>query len=81
MKKFKLSREEQEIEDNIEKCVPVDAKTFNKIVRAIKAYKKDAVLSIRLNSGDLNAIKRKAEKLGVKYQSFIAEILHRAAQS
>lgn len=45
----------------------------------IAKRKKDAVLNIRINSEDLKRIKQKAKKMGVKYQTFISEILHRIA--
>lgn len=37
-------------------------------------------MTIRVNSDDIEKIKKKAEKIGVKYQSFISEILHQVAQ-
>ncbi len=40
-----------------------------------------AVMNIRVNSNDLEHIKRKAQKLGIKYQTFISEILHRVARA
>jgi len=43
--------------------------------------KKDAVLNIRVNHEDLHEIKGKAKKLGVRYQSFISELLHQVAHS
>jgi predicted DNA binding CopG/RHH family protein len=43
--------------------------------------KKDAVLNIRINQGDLDDLKAKAKRRGVKYQTFIAEVLHRVAHS
>ena len=81
MKNYKLDAEEKKIEKEIEKYRPVDRKEYEQIVRAIAAYKKDAVLNLRINRGDLEAIKQKARKLGVKYQSLISEILHRLARS
>jgi predicted DNA binding CopG/RHH family protein len=81
MKNIRLTKEEQAIEDSIDKYVPVDAKTYKEMVQAIEDRKKDAVLSIRLSSRDLNSIKQKAHKLGVKYQTLIAEILHKVAQT
>ena len=54
---------------------------FKEIAKSIKARQKNSVLNIRINSEDLEQIKRKADKLGVKYQSFISELLHRVAGS
>ena len=81
MKKMKLTKYEQYIEDHIDEYVPVSKAKFSTIVKALEARKKDAVLNIRINQGDLNSLKDKAKRLGVKYQSFIAEILHNVASA
>ncbi len=83
MRRIKLTREEKAIEAAIERgeYVDVPKEEFDRIARMIAAYKKDAVLNIRVNSQDLRLIKEKAKKLGVKYQTFISEILHRVAES
>ena len=83
MRRIKLTKEEQEIEDaiNNNEFVPADEETQKRIASYIEAYKKNSVLHMRINSQDLKNLKLKAKKLGVKYQTFIAEILHRVAQS
>jgi len=81
MKKLKLTKEEQWIEDHAEEFVPVGREEFEMIKQAIERRKKDAVLNIRVNSYDLEYIKRKAQKLGIKYQTFISEILHDVAKA
>ena len=81
MRTVKLTREEREIEESIEKFVPVDKKEFETIVRAIQARRKDAVLNIRVSKYDLDSLKKKATQLGIRYQTFIAEILHKVAQA
>ncbi len=83
MRKIKLTRQEKAIEDALVRgeYVDVPKEEFDRIARMIAAYKKDAVLNIRVNSQDLRHIKEKAKKLGVKYQTFISEILHRVAES
>lgn len=60
---------------------PVSKAEFEEIKQALERRKKDAVLNLRINQGDLDNLKNKARKLGVKYQTFIAEILHRVAMS
>ncbi|MGV8057448.1 MAG: CopG family antitoxin [Smithellaceae bacterium] len=45
-----------------------------------KARKKDITMTIRVNSEDIEKIKDKANKLGIKYQSYISEIIHQVAQ-
>lgn len=83
MKRIKLTRQEQAIEDAALRgeYVPVSKAEFNAIAAALAKRKKDAVLNIRINSQDLQNIKEKANRLGLKYQTFIAEIIHRAAQA
>ena len=83
MRRIKLTRQEEAIEDALLKkeYVDVSKKEFNAIAKFIAARKKDAVLNIRVNSRDLASIKEKAKKFGVKYQSYISEILHRIAQA
>lgn len=81
MKRIKLTREEKAIEDMIEHYVPVEPKELKEISEAIALRKKDAVLNIRINSHDLGSIKHKAKKLGLKYQTFISEVLHKVAEA
>ena len=38
-------------------------------------------IKIRINQGDLDALKARAKRRGVKYQAFITEVLHRMAHS
>ena len=81
MRKIKLTKEERWIEDHLEEYVPVRGKEYEEIVEALERRKKDAVLNIRVNSSDLAHLRQKAQKLGVKYQTFISEILHKVAQA
>jgi predicted DNA binding CopG/RHH family protein len=80
---MKLTRYEQSIEDEIDQYVPVskeEAERFRKaIANTLAARKKNAVLNIRINKMDLDNLKLKAKRLGLKYQSFIAEALHKIA--
>lgn len=80
MRRLNLTKEEQWIEDHLEGYAPVSKEKYNKIAQLIESRKKDAVLNIRVNSYDLEHIKQKAQKLGVKYQTFISEILHKVAE-
>jgi predicted DNA binding CopG/RHH family protein len=81
MRKITLTKEERAIEESLENFVPVDKQEYEQIVNAIAARKKDAVLNIRVNSHDLANIKHKAEQLGIRYQTFISELIHRIAQA
>ena len=82
MKRVKLTKQEKAVENALVQgeYVDVSKKEFDSIANAIALRKKDAVLNIRINSKDLQNIKRKAKRLGVKYQTFISEMLHRLAE-
>ena len=79
-KRMRLTKEERENERDNERGLYVDApkELTDEIVEMLKRRKKDAILSIRINSIDLARVKQKASKLGVRYQSYIAELIHRA---
>jgi predicted DNA binding CopG/RHH family protein len=83
MRKIKLTRNEKSVENALlsGEYVNVPHEEFGKVADAIKLRRKDAVLNIRINSLDLKLIKEKAERLGVRYQSFVSEILHKLAHS
>ena len=80
-KKMKLTRYEQSIEDRADEYRPVSKEEFDRIKAMIEQHKKNAVLNIRINQGDLDCLKAKAKKLGLKYQTFISEMLHKIAHS
>ena len=44
---------------------------------AVNFVKQDVKMNIRINSSELEKIKKQAEREGLKYQSFIKSILHR----
>ena len=81
MKRFKLTKSEKAIERALLRgeYVPAPAHEVKLVADAIAARRKDAVLNSRINSQDLNHLKQKAKTLGVPYQTFISEILHRYA--
>ena len=83
MRRIKLTREERAIEDALLRgeYVSVSKERFDDIARALAYRRKDAVLNIRVNSADLKSLKDKARQHGVKYQTFISELLHRVAHS
>lgn len=82
-RKVNLTRQEKAIEESLLKgeYLNVDKDDFTAIADAITARKKDAVLNIRVNSHDLASIKQKAERLGIRYQTFISEVIHRIARA
>ncbi|MFH1777948.1 MAG: antitoxin [Candidatus Omnitrophota bacterium] len=83
MRKIKLTRSEKEIEDALlqGKYIDIDKAEFKNIAQAIAERQKDSVLNIRINSVDLKLLKKKAQRFGVRYQTFISELLHRVAHS
>ena len=83
MKKIKLTREERKIMAGIEgnEFVPVTGKELNDVADAIAARKKDATLTIRVNSQDIHRIKKMAVKKGIPYQTYISEVIHRVAEA
>ena len=82
MRNIKLTRQERAIEDSLLKGEYLNAgkDEFAAIADTISARKKDAVLNIRVNSRDLASIKHKAQRLGIRYQTFISEVIHRIAR-
>jgi predicted DNA binding CopG/RHH family protein len=81
MRRVKLTAQESQIEGSLARgeFVDISRPELDQIVQSIAARKKDTVLNLRVNSQDLNNIKTKAKKMGIKYQTFIAELLHRVA--
>ena len=83
LRRIRLTKYEQELERSLASVewVPGSKAEFDEIARMLARRKKDAVLNIRINQGDLDALKARAKRHGVKYQTFIAELLHRVAHS
>ena len=82
MKKRTLTKEEKEIEKALlsGEYKPIKGKELANIENTLKSRKKDITMTIRVNSEDIDKIKGKAKKLGIKYQSYISEIIHQVAQ-
>ena len=80
---MKLTRYEKKIERDLINGVYVQGskEETERIRAAIEAYRKNAILHIRINEGVLRKLKEKATKLGVKYQTCIAEVLRTVAHS
>ena len=83
MRRMRLTREERAIEAALLRGEYVDLPKaeFEKIAQALAHRRKNAILNIRINQGDLDALKAHAKRHGVKYQTLIAELLHRFAHS
>ena len=80
-----LKRRTQNPDQNLLEILndPSFLKTFeaqmDQIGEELAAKRKDAVLHLRMNSRDLAKLKEKAARSGLRYQTFIAEILRRIA--
>ena len=81
MKKLILTKEEKEIENALlgGEYKPIKGKELANIENTLKSRKKDITMTIRVNSEDIEKIKSKAKELGIKYQSYISEIIHQVA--
>jgi predicted DNA binding CopG/RHH family protein len=82
MKNIKLSREEQAVEKALVngEYQPLPKKKVEEIARSLMARRKDTTMTIRVSSFDIKKIKAKAKKMGIKYQTFISEVIHEVAQ-
>ena len=82
MKKLKLTKEEKGVENALlsGEYKPLKGKELKNIEKTLKARKKDITMTIRVNSEDIEKIKSKAKEKGIKYQSYISEIIHQVAQ-
>ena len=82
MKEISLTKEEKRIEDGLLRgeYTKVSSKKLEEISQSLASRKKDSTMTIRVNSKDIKKIKRKAAKIGIKYQTFISDVLHRIAQ-
>lgn len=80
-KKIMLTRSEQAIERSIARGEyrPASQEEFNRIAEELARRRKDAVLNIRVNSHDLDSLKKKAKKMGIPYQTFVSELIHQYA--
>ena len=83
MKNIKLTSQEKEIEDALlnNEYLDLSKSDFEDIAKSISARKRNAVLNIRVNKKDIEAIKTIARKFGIGYQTFISELIHRAANN
>jgi len=82
MKRIKLTKEEKAIEESLMngEFVPIKGKQLEMIEKSLRSRKKDVTMTIRVNREDIEKIRKKAKKLGVKYQTYISEVLHQVAQ-
>lgn len=77
MKKIVLTREEQEIEDNIENFVPLSPENKRRSDAAMEKARKEAHISLRISEEQLRGIKEKAKEEGLPYQTLIGSVLRK----
>lgn len=88
-KNLVLDEYEQEIEDAIEsgelKPIPVPKKELAMLKKAaentLKLIRKDEHINIRVSYGTKQALRDKAAKLGLKYQTMVGSVLHQFANA
>lgn len=83
LRRMKLTKYERQLEQELLRgeWIPTSKAEFDEIAQMLARRKKDAVLNIRINQSDLDQLKARAKRRGIKYQTFIAEVLHRVAHS
>lgn len=79
--KIKLTAYEQDIEDHFGEtpALPKDDPIYEDLRQAAKNYRKDKSVNLRINSATLNAVKARAKKAGLPYQTLINTLLHQYA--
>ena len=77
MKSIKLTKEEKQIENDIDILKPVSDIKRQKIESILSEAKKNRSISLRISNHDLNKLKEKANDEGVPYQTLINSILHK----
>ncbi len=80
MNRIKLDKYEQSIEKDYDQFV--SAPNIDRLKKQLKAAAKrhvqnKKIISIRIAQHDLEAIKVKASKLGIPYQTYINMVLHK----
>lgn len=78
---FKLDPEEQQIEDEAEEYRPVTGEKRKQLEKMLYGDKETTMMSIRVPVEDIKAIREKAEKLGIPYQTLIKSVLHQYAET
>jgi predicted DNA binding CopG/RHH family protein len=76
-----LDRYEQDIEDSFNTQKSIKTKSFldNLKIAATKHLKSKKSITIRVANHDLEAIKLKASKMGLAYQTYINMLIHHDA--
>ncbi|HEX9654704.1 MAG TPA: CopG family antitoxin [bacterium] len=74
---MKLDKYEQEIENNISEYKSASDKKRTQINKIIGRAREKKNVNLRVNSQDLDLLKRRAEQEGIPYQTLISSVLHK----
>ena len=77
MRRIRLTKEEQQIEDSAEQLVPASTETRHRVERIIERSKRNEAISLRISSFDLEQIKARAAEQGMPYQTLINVLVHK----
>ena len=77
MKKTKLDKLEQGVEDTILEYKTVSSRKKKRIQNIIKKANEKKNISLRVNSQDLDLLKIRAEQEGIPYQTLLSSIIHK----
>jgi predicted DNA binding CopG/RHH family protein len=82
MKKMKLTKEEKELVESVEKGEWKSIPNFKKESKRYREYakatfRKDKRVNIRISGKDLSKLQQKALEEGLPYQTFISSVLHK----
>ena len=81
MKNNNLDHEEQKLLESVEagefESTLTPARKAELEAMAAKTFTKDKRINIRITNRDLDAIKSKAQKEGIPYQTLISSIIHK----
>ena len=77
MKKTKLDKFEQKIEENILEYKTVSVAKKKRINNIIKKANEKKNISLRVNSQDLDLLRLRAEHEGIPYQTLLSSIIHK----
>ncbi len=84
MKYYELTKEEQELLDELEKGNVVSLPNFEEEKKRFQLIARNTLnkaknINIRLSERDLSKLKRKAAEEGMPYQTLVSSVLHRFA--
>ena len=75
--KHQLTEEEKQIEKEAHRFRSVGGEKRARIEAIIARARKNAAISLRLSTFDLEMVKKRAEKEGLPYQTLINTIIHK----